>query len=180
MNTKAVGRVVSLTLILMSAIAGAQAPDSVVALRPVDLAHVWLLEDCGLSTYPFARVFVDSRVEIVPILVHAFDDGPPEVLRAATRQGAALAFERRQAWLKDSPPQWLDAETLRAMQSASSDEVVQQALSSLDAKYRQQALNGLALAGGDEARKALERVAKSDSPYKTTAATALREAAVAK
>ena len=179
MNTETVRKVAFLSLLLMSAIARAQGPEAVAALRPVDLAHIWLLEDCGLSSYPFAKVFVDSRVEIVPVLVRAFDEGPPAELRSATRDGAALAFERRQAWLRESPPQWLDADAARAMQSTSSDAAIQQALAALDAKYRQQALNGLALAGGDEARLALERVAKSDSPYKSAAALALGGASTA-
>jgi hypothetical protein len=166
----------SAVLMLLGASAGAQAPGNATVLTPVDLARIWLLEDCGLSTYSFARVFVDSRVEIVPVLVRAFDEGPPEELRAATRQSAALAFERRQDWLRNNRPQWLDDETARAMQSAQSDDAIQRALVALDAKYRQQALNGLAIAGGDEARKALERVAKSDSAYKNMAEMALRAA----
>ena len=86
-------------LVLAAAGAHAQGPsdtaDTAEALRPLDLAKIWLLEDCGLNTYPFAKVFVDSRAEIVPVLIRAFDDGPPEDLRASTRQSAQLAFERR-------------------------------------------------------------------------------------
>lgn len=156
--------------ILPAAFAGAQSPP------PTDvraLAVQWLRGHCGVGEATEARL-AEVGAPLVAPFAEALRNGPPapdlaEIVKAATRR-----YEGREAALRSGDDLGLSAEALEAARRVTREEYVARERGNFDSRYRSQAISGLAIVGGPEAKAILGRLAKDKgSPLSVLAAQAL-------
>lgn len=156
--------------VLPAAFAVAQSPS------PADvraLALQWLKGNCGVGEATEDKL---ARVgaPLVASFVEALQNGPPAAEIAEVERSASRRYEGRAEALKNGEDLGLNAEALEPARKVTRDEYVARERRNFDSRYRSQAISGLAIVGGPDAKVALERLARDKgSPLSSLAAQAL-------
>ena len=164
-----------LALVFVAAAAAslAQTPP---ALTDVQLIRAWLTSDCGLDdTNNLAQQLI-SRARVVEApLVDALRNGPPADEVNAVERLANERFDKHQSSLKDANRRIEMKEEDRAAFSGLTREAfVGHERNSFVLGWKEQAVAGLGLVGGVQARKALDAVVRDrNSPLRDQATAAL-------
>lgn len=123
------------------------------------LAMQWLRGECGVGESAEAKL-LQAGGALVPYFVEALENGPPTSDLEAIDAGSARRFATREQALKRGDGLGLNAEELEAARKVTREEYVARDRKNLDSRYRSQAISGLAIVGGPEAKAALQRAAK--------------------
>lgn len=156
--------------LLPAAFLGAQSPPPADARA---LAAQWLRGHCGVGEATEARL-ADAGAPLVAPFTEALRDGPPAADIAEIEKAASRRYEGREAALRSGDDLGLSAEALEAARKVTRDEYVARERRNFDSRYRSQAISGLAIVGGPEAKAILGRLARDKgSPLSALAAQAL-------
>ncbi len=152
-------------------IATAQEENRFLKMSVAELAQTWLLRNCGTEEEALLEVaIVRQAVELNPIFVDAWRQGPDQESVDETRKQARERFDRGRVALQDPEGLGLSAEDARRAQERTAEAFVGRAVSTFETGCRSQALRGLYLVGGEQGRRILEDVANdAQSEYAVTA-----------
>ncbi len=140
------------------------------------LATHWLLSNCGLGE---GNQFTDRMraraAQLVPYFAQAAQNGPDADAVTDLERAAATRYEQRQAALSDpSNTLRLNQADLKLLRGMSRDQFVTMEKNNFTIRYKAQAIAGLALLGGSDARATLQKIARDkNSPVQSNAREAL-------
>lgn len=119
----------------------------------------WLEKDCEAAE---KRILIDQLtalgVRLEPVFREAYRLGPPPERVQQDRAVARAAFEQRQAWLREYGEQMMGDEA-RALLATTPETYADRQLANAAVGWRERALMGLGLVGGDTALADLQRIA---------------------
>jgi hypothetical protein len=142
-----------------------------------ELIRTWLLTDCGLGGNSKLEQQVSSRGAILEApFLEALEKGPPADEIAPVERLARERFDKRQRSLHDPNRRVeMSAADREAYRNITQDAFVSTERANFILRWRTQAIAGLALVGGDKARKALRAVERDrSSPLRDNAVAALK------
>ncbi|HEX5760591.1 MAG TPA: hypothetical protein VF121_15500 [Thermoanaerobaculia bacterium] len=119
----------------------------------------WLEKDCEAAE---KRRLIDQLVAVgvrlEPVFREAYRLGPPPERIEQDRAVAKIAFEQRQAWLRENGEQMMGDEA-RTLLATTPDAYADRQLANVAIGWRERALMGLGLVGDDKALADLQRIA---------------------
>jgi hypothetical protein len=137
-----------------------------------DLVVAWLSKDCEATE---KRRLIDQLValgvRLEPAFREAYRLGPPPERVERDRAAAKVAFEQRQAWLRENGEKMFGEEA-RALLAMTPDAYANRQLANVALGWRERALMGIGLVGDDKALAELRRMAAD--PKEPLAAAAKR------
>ncbi len=137
-----------------------------------DLIVNWLEKDCeAAEKRRLIDQLVAQGVRLEPVFREAYRLGPPPERIKQDRAVAMVAFEQRQAWLRENGEQMMGDEA-RALLAVSPEAYADRQLANVAIGWRERALMGLGLVGDDKALADLQRIAAD--PKEPLAAAAKR------
>ena len=135
-----------------------------------DLVINWLEKDCEAAE---KRRLIDQLtalgVRLEPVFREAYRLGPPPERVKKDRAVAIAAFEQRQAWLRENGEQMMGDEA-RTLLATTPDAYADRQLANAAIGWRERALMGLGLIGGDKALAELQRIAADPKAPQAAAA----------
>jgi hypothetical protein len=148
---------------------GAEAQPAPTENRWVELAKLdvkaralvinWLEKDCEAAE---KRNLIDqlttAGVRLEPVFREAYRLGPPPERVKQDRAVAQVAFEQRQAWLRENGEQMMGDEA-RTLLETTPEAYADRQLANVAIGWRERALMGLGLVGDDKALADLQRIA---------------------
>lgn len=124
-----------------------------------DLVINWLAKDCeATEKRRLIDQIVAQGVRLEPVFREAYRLGPPPERIARGRAAAKVAFEQRQAWLRENGERMMGDEA-RTLLEVSPDAYADRQLANFSQGWRERALMGLGLVGADRALAELQRIA---------------------
>jgi hypothetical protein len=132
----------------------------------------WLEKDCEAAE---KRRLIDqltaTGIRLEPAFWEAYRLGPPPERVRQDRAAAKAAFEQRQAWLRENGEQMMGDEA-RTLLETTPDAYADRQLENVTVGWRERALMGLGLVGGEKVLDELRRMAAD--PRQPLAAAAKR------
>jgi len=151
-----------------------------VAQQAVEPVHVlvatWLIKNCEVGEEKRLEIELKKGAEVArPLLLEAAAKGPDSKVLADFDRASGLRYQQRQTLLGKGEGLGLSKEDLEAARKITREGFVAREREDFDLRYRSQALLGLGIVGGDEAKSLLQRTARDkQSPLQSSAAEALR------
>jgi len=146
---------------------------------PVDqsaLVQTWLLKNCGLRD----KVVLESEIirigrQLEPTFLEALKNGPDTDLLSEFDRMAAMNFEQRQKLLSNGADTGLSPQDIEAARDVSFEQYRSKEKEDFILRYKSQAIIGLGLVGGKEAKKVLTPISlDQESPLQSSAKQALK------
>ncbi len=141
-----------------------------------ELAVTWLPHACGAGgDQGLAEQVVAAGTRLEAAFWEAWRLGPPSWQVARERQAFSQAYRKDQVWLRERCEPLFGAEPCRRELQVSEHDSIKRQLADSAQVWREGALRGLGLVGGDETLAELARIAADVSrPGAAAAAEALR------
>lgn len=138
------------------------------------LAATWLRQPCSIGSEAVTRQVRGAGAELEAAFWEAWRLGPPPAEVALGRRAFSRAYRQDRAWLRRSCEPLHGAEECRRQLQVSERESVGRQLARADRTWKEAALVGLGLVGGEKTLAELARMAAGQGPGASAAAQALR------
>jgi len=168
-------KMVFLLALIMGALGVSHAQLDIRSLTRPELASYWLHNNCQTNEISIIQTeFSTFASEIEPLLIKAFENGPPQDEIKAIESTASKRYEQIQNSLKENETFGLSKGDVESFQKQTVQDYINAQKNSFINGYRSQALLGLAYTGSDSAITLLQKEAENkESPLTYTAQNAL-------